>query len=562
MDVLGCSNVCNPQCKVRRCFLCKGDVEFYCSTCKHDLCLQCKEGHVIDLDTIYHDVVIYREKYENFTKQETCVRHPNRNYEKYCQSCEIPVCVQCTEHRNNKMLCFNLQFKKHRKHNTQDIKTAYKLCRKKFGKIFQHIRSETLYNSRFILAGIKTDVESCRSKISNCQSQLNTEGQRLKNLIDTVVCEYRLKHYGFLGSFKQQQIIMNRHISRIEDYEDKHEQLVHTSVTFNILFLKKLCAFKIKGTPNLSQHSPLFLAEQLNIRNVIKLPGKIHIIETGKRQLRFEMTTPMLRKSITVEGVSNVDHISCVASDRVWISDWYNNLILTSTEGEKLHHLTNVLGSYTGIHTVNRSGELIYTDKEFNINTFTKDMKTMVTLIKKTEPWKSQCVYCSPINGDLLVGMYNSGTEKCKVNRYNNAGQHIQTIQYNMEGQELYRYPVFITENRNGDIVVSDSFHAVVVTDCMGRHRFSIKESSFNSGFMPSGICTDALSHILVCDYKSYSVLMINEDGIILPPILTVFQLNDRPQCLSYDHKSHLLWVGLLHHKVCAYRYFERQNYL
>ncbi|XP_062591607.1 uncharacterized protein LOC134253114 [Saccostrea cucullata] len=351
---------------------------------------------------------------------------------------------------------------------------------------------------------------------------------------------------------------MNRHIGRIEYYEDKYEQLVHTSVKFNISFLKKFCVSEIKETPNLSRQAPLFLAQQLNIRDVIKLLGKIHIIETGKRQLRFEMTTPMLRKSITVKGVSNVDHISCVPSDRVWISDWYNNLILTNTEGDKLHHLTNVLGSYTGIHTVNRVGELIYTDKEFNINASTKYIRTMVTLIKKTEPWKSQCVYCSPVNGDLLVGMYNSDTEKCKVNRYNDAGQHIQTIQYNEEGQELYRYPVFITENRNGDIVVSDSFHAVVVTDCMGRHRFSIQESSL----MPSGICTDAMSHILVGDLKTFSVQMIDKDGHILPPILKVYQLMDRPRCLSYDHKSHLLWVGLSDNKVCAYRYLERQNYL
>ncbi|XP_061171125.1 uncharacterized protein LOC133180673 [Saccostrea echinata] len=388
---------------------------------------------------------------------------------------------------------------------------------------------------------------------------MSIKAQRLKNLIDTVISEFRMRHKNLLKRFKQQRKITNRHLASIENCEHRSEHSLHTPAKF-ILFLKKTCVPKMKDT-YLTQCILLSPTEYLNRENVFKLLGEVHIKETGTRQLKYDVSTPTLRRSITVTGVSNVDHISCVTSDRVWISDWYNNLILTNTDGDKLHHLTDVLGFYTGIHTVNSTGELIYTDKEFNINKLTKDMKTMSTLIKKTNQWKAHCVHCSPINGDLLVGMYNIDKETCKVNRYNNTGQHMQTIQYNSKGQELYKYPVYITENLNGDVIVSDSFHAVVVTDRKGRHRFSIKESSLEAGLMPSGICTDTLSHILVGDYKTYSVLMINKDGHILPPILRVYQLMDRPRCLSYDHKTHLLWVGLSDNKVRAYRYLERQNY-
>jgi hypothetical protein len=56
------------QCKVRQCLECQGDTEFYnyCNTCIRNLCVQCKEKHVMDLYTKHHEVVIYREKFGFF----------------------------------------------------------------------------------------------------------------------------------------------------------------------------------------------------------------------------------------------------------------------------------------------------------------------------------------------------------------------------------------------------------------------------------------------------------------------------------------------------------------
>lgn len=67
-------------------------------------------------------------------------------------------------------------------------------------------------------------------------------------------------------------------------------------------------------------------------------------------------------------------------------------------------------------------------------------------------------LYCSPFNGDLLVGMGipdaypNKGIGK--VLRYNSCGQLTQTIQYDNTGQPLYGIPYIVTENNNGDVVV------------------------------------------------------------------------------------------------------------
>lgn len=58
-------------------------------------------------------------------------------------------------------------------------------------------------------------------------------------------------------------------------------------------------------------------------------------------------------------------------------------------------------------------------------------MKTTIPFIQKTDSkWRPQCVHLSPSIRDLLVGMYRDDLMKCKVARYNQAGQLTQTIQH------------------------------------------------------------------------------------------------------------------------------------
>ncbi|XP_062589331.1 uncharacterized protein LOC134250982 [Saccostrea cucullata] len=102
----------STQCMIKTCSNCDGDTEFYCNTCKSNLCPQCKERHVIDLDTAYHDVVIYREKSGSIQKAEICRRHPKMIYEMYCHLCELPVSNLCIEHKSHEKLDLEDAYKK------------------------------------------------------------------------------------------------------------------------------------------------------------------------------------------------------------------------------------------------------------------------------------------------------------------------------------------------------------------------------------------------------------------------------------------------------------------
>ena len=92
--------------------------------------------------------------------------------------------------------------------------------------------------------------------------------------------------------------------------------------------------------------------------------------------------------------------------------------------------------------------------------------------------------------------------------------------------------------------MVSDLLRfAVVVTS-----RKSYTGSSSGSRlFNPAGICTDVMSHILLCDARTKTMQMLSEGGECLKYLLTDQSSGIDyfvPFGLSYDFYTHCLWVG------------------
>nr|XP_034321357.1 uncharacterized protein LOC105324242 isoform X2 [Crassostrea gigas] len=404
-----------------------------------------------------------------------------------------------------------------------------------------------------------------------------TKALRLKDLIDYVVYDLLnnvLCYFDFKHRCKKQKIKMIRHIVRLRRYKHRYVQPAFTFSALQFLSFTKTALPQIHLTLHTSQ---LSMTESLNKEDVMESLSAIQITERGNRRIGNQCLLKLtsgaeFHQSLTVPGVGVCNHISCVTSDRVWVSD-RNNLMLTDTTGVPLHRVGDSCSDlFRGLHTVNSESELIYIDRNSNINKLSKDMKTTTTFIERTDStWWPRCVYWSPSTGGLLVAMCNDDTKTGKVTgkvtRYNQSGQLTQTIQYHNTGRRLYSDPIYITENNNGDVVVSDYIDygsgAVVVTERGGRHRFSYRGHPSGSRLVPCGICTDALSHILVCDDITHTVQMINKDGRFLSHLLTKSQEMDRPWGLSYDVNTHRLWVGSVdNNKVCVYRYITRQDAL
>jgi hypothetical protein len=400
---------------------------------------------------------------------------------------------------------------------------------------------------------------------------MSTKAQMMKNLTDgfhSWICDVTTRYRNLLmvSLIQQQKRKMNRHLSDVQNYEDRYEQSVNRAVQF-LVFVKTSLVPQIKNNPNLPQHLLLSLTEGFNMEDVCQLlRGNSEIqMSTGKRQVGIEecvklMSTPVQHASVCVTGVKSVTHISRGTSDRVWVSE-SNKLILTDTTGVTIHRVTGILSRHVGgVHTVNNRGELIHIDRKHNINKLSTDNTTVTTLFEYTSPWWPLFVYCSPTTGHLMVAMYNSYTGTGKVTLYSDQLHPLQTIQHDNTGHSMYRVPLYITENRNGDIIVSDGDRGVVVTERGGRHRFSYTGPPSGSGLSPWGICTDALSHILVCDSKTDAVQMIDKDGQFMSLLLTQQHGVHTLYSLNYDDKTHLLWVGSLNNNIVnVYRHIQRR---
>jgi sugar lactone lactonase YvrE len=119
------------------------------------------------------------------------------------------------------------------------------------------------------------------------------------------------------------------------------------------------------------------------------------------------------------------------------------------------------------------------------------------------------------------VGTWTGNNKK--VVRYNKEGRVLWQSQYDAQGQSLYKYPSYITENVNGDICTSDGTgdnHAVVVVDRDGYHRFSYRGPQDGSKFITRGICADVQGRILVV-VNGDSVHVIDQNGKFITVLLT-----------------------------------------
>ncbi|XP_078327669.1 uncharacterized protein LOC144623212 isoform X2 [Crassostrea virginica] len=547
----------STQVSVKLCSLCQGDTEYYCYGCQQDLCIQCKKLHAIDLSSKHHIVTSYTDKMKNPPKQ---VKSSQSQDPKQV----ISVRSQDPDNHDPCVMPFTEYKPKFIPPVWLSPLERSEIQRRQYSRRIYHLRGETIYNRSVLLEGLRYDRETGHKAVTiRGQSKAEMRGQGLKNLIDDVLA----------GDLEDRCIIqktrMTRHMTKLLRYYHRFEQLSETMETKPFKFLRIMTQ---KHSPRKDDMKPI-INMLVNLMKEIRLVPSGIPRRAGVEDLLTLLSSPVIQKSLSVSGVNNCLHISCVTPDRVWVSD-DDNLILTDTAtGKQLHSVEDSLDlwdSGDGIHTVNCEGELIYIDKEYNIIKLCNDMKTTTTLIKHTDTtWTPECVYCSPSSGDLLVGMCTfKYPHTGKVMRYDNTGKRKQTIPHDDNTPHtLYEEPWFITENNNGDVLVSDwGRGAVVVTSDEGVHRFSYTGPPSGSElFRPRGICTDVMSHILVSDLITDTVQMLDRDGQFLSYVLTPQTpgMDYRPHGLSYDVTTHAVCVGSVNNNTMSVcRYINRHLHL
>lgn len=237
--------------------------------------------------------------------------------------------------------------------------------------------------------------------------------------------------------------------------------------------------------------------------------------------------------------------------NRLWVSDM-KKVQEIDKNGRILKEL-DIYFTLFGSHTVTQSGDLLFL-KDNDVLMLTSNGEVRNLSIHASVHF---CIHSSRMNGDILIGDINT------VTRYNNLGIKRNEINLNDEGQSLYVETIFITENTNGDIIVSDNGKkAVVATDKSGRFFFNYKGHHSQTTFHPGGICTDDFGHILVCNVSGDpSVHLLHQKGQFLAYLLTKHQHgSDCPQAVCVD-SQHNLYVGYSNsNRINVYSYPTKEK--
>ncbi|XP_065938124.1 uncharacterized protein [Magallana gigas] len=551
---------------------CEKNCQFYCNDCHLPMCEQCRYEHQKNKKTKNHEVVPYKLRKRQLPV-EKCKIHPTRQIEFLCEECQIPICSKCTA------------TKEHRGHVFTDLEVVFaekcSFCYEEIANIRKYFEP----TSQELKKEIAEDVTKIKKIMEGIRTAMKAEAESLKRMVDAVTSDNIEQvdkiEQSLLHTSNGQNQTIDDYINYLDDLIQTYYGYLSPSDIENLTFALKSENLMIKPIPETSKPvPPVFTAGQHSKEDVAKLLGRISVpstkpenrkikpMDTASTQLKptgkqrkqerekSDVKQTLSRSSSVtkvreykVPGVIHVFHISLGKSGRLWVSATFGNLVQTDLQGNQLQKIrtSGVIGSY---HTVTQDGDLIYTDQDNKvINRITQD--NTITEFIKTEDWEPLSIHSSHINGDILVGMETD--EVAKVTRYNKTGTEIQNIQRDNKGQALYSNPHYITENINGDVCVSD-YNAVVVVDNLGQYRFSY--TGQGSEFIPYGICTDVLGHILVCDDFSGKVHLLDKDGQFLSLLLTPQQGVGSIRSVCVDDEKNM-WVGQLDNIVKVFKYLE-----
>lgn len=213
-----------------------------------------------------------------------------------------------------------------------------------------------------------------------------------------------------------------------------------------------------------------------------------------------------------VPGVEGLRHLVLSPPDRFWIS-YGRSIVLIDKTGKEIHNIPRLRYTF-GAHSVTKDGCLLYLNGS-SVKIYTDDSNSRILFtISEENGWNTRCIYSSHNSGKIIIGINNKDLRLGKLHLYDFDGKLEQIIKNDTDGNPLFEWPRYITDNYNADIVTSDWKTGIVVTDVAGKHRFTYNLTC------PRAVVTDSQGRIYVSN-NSPKIYIFDQAGNLLTNIST-----------------------------------------
>ncbi|XP_052676876.1 tripartite motif-containing protein 2-like [Crassostrea angulata] len=268
------------------------------------------------------------------------------------------------------------------------------------------------------------------------------------------------------------------------------------------------------------EHEALLKKQETEYKGILKNLDQINRRATSLQKSNDvkEMQTfiPMIEKQKTLSEFTQYSFPTfCEAytdDNKVWMGGNTKELKLFDLQGH-LHRTVSI--TYVGSFIYMLNKQVGYIDENKRAVKIISNSNNDVTIFT-TGDWNPRGI-TSTASGDLLVCLYKDN--QSKVVRYSSTGGVLQEIQYDSLCQPIYSSPYYITENVNGDIIVTDwKKNSVIAVNRLGILRFSYsKEENI---FFASAVVHDSFGHVIIADYRGDKIHLLDRDGQFLRYII------------------------------------------
>lgn len=541
------------------CDTCENTAKHLCQSCLDRLCDRCKEIHTKSKASFDHVIVLLT--FESLTLSPECPSsyickwHPKFRASIGCQKCNVPVCEKCLigEHNGHNLIEFTQLFQ-YRKEKLEQKLSKVRSELPKYESELEKVRKRT----REVPENTDIMKKEIDYHFESAISFLDASKQHMLKIVEE-------KTVANLCLLKEQENNLQTYIKNMLEYIDNiQNEDLQERISFILSGVCSTDDIIPERCPSFSSPRILTYVKGCLQKSLIhKISGDIFESHINTKLLKKEAIHVIKTVHLNQGQILSL----CFDSGLYWVySSNENTFKKHNEEGVCVDEIQVQLKQ-----CINRPFCVVENE---GVHAIYRNDTQKLCILKESQqklfinfaPLGIAC-FCLTTDGDILVGLAHSKENIFGIARYSMCGERKQFITQIMRRWTLEPllfgewFRAYIVENINGDICLSVETNLSKVVNVIrpnGDHRFTYegKGTSLYQPFLPRGICTNVLGHILIADENNHGIHVLDKDGGFLTMLTIPGEPHAIPITLCIDHQNNLC-IGCADGKIRILKYLD-----